>query len=162
MPKWLRVVLPAVLILVWLSIGGIGGPYFGKISQVSSNDATSYLPASSDATKVQNLEVKFADKKVLPAVVLYVRGDGLTAADRSFIAGRIAAITKATGVSSGVSPAISSKDGKAVEIVVPIKDNTDLNTSVANLRTVIAKDSPSGLSGYVTGPAGQIADLGGA
>ena len=72
MPKWLRAAIPAILILVWLSIGGIGGPYFGKISQVSSNDATSYLPASSDATKVQNLQVKFSSKKVLPAVVLYV------------------------------------------------------------------------------------------
>jgi RND superfamily putative drug exporter len=161
-PRWLRVVLPAVLILVWLSIGGIGGPYFGKISQVSSNDATSYLPASSDATKVQNVEVKFADKKVLPAVVLYVRSDGLTAADRSYIADRITAIKTSTGISSGVSPAISSKDGKAVEIVVPVKDNTSLSTSVADLRTVIAKDAPSGLTGYVTGPAGQIADLGGA
>jgi len=162
MPKWLRAVIPAILILVWLSIGGIGGPYFGKISQVSSNDATSYLPASSDATKVQNLEVKFAAKKVLPAVVLYVRSDGLTTADRSFITQRITAIKSANGISSGVSPAISSKDGKAVEIVVPVKDNTALNTSVSNLRAVIALDAPKGLTGYVTGPAGQIADLGGA
>jgi RND superfamily putative drug exporter len=162
MPKWLRAVIPAILILVWLSIGGIGGPYFGKISQVSSNDATSYLPASSDATKVQNLEVKFSAKKVVPAVVLYVRSDGLTASDKSFVSDRITAIKSATGISSGVSPAIASKDGKAIEIVVPVKDNTALDTSVANLRTLIAKDAPKGLSGYVTGPAGQIADLGGA
>jgi RND superfamily putative drug exporter len=104
MPKWLRAVIPAILILVWLSIGGIGGPYFGKISQVSSNDATSYLPASADSTKVQNLEVKFSDKKVVPAVLLYVRSDGLTASDRTYIAGRIAAVKKATGIASGVSP----------------------------------------------------------
>jgi RND superfamily putative drug exporter len=161
-PRWLRVVLPAVLILVWFSIGGIGGPYFGKISQVSSNDATSYLPASSDATKVQNLEVKFSNKKVLPAVVLYVRAGGLTSADRSFITGRIAAIKTSSGIASGVSPAIPSTDGKAVEVVVPVNDNTDLTTSVTNLRTVIAKGSPSGLTSYVTGPAGQIADLSGA
>jgi putative drug exporter of the RND superfamily len=161
-PRWLRVVLPAVLVLVWLSIGGIGGPYFGKISQVSSNDATSYLPASSDATKVQNLEVKFSAKKVLPAVVLYVRAGGLTASDHTFITDRIAAIKSASGISSGVSPAIASKDGKAIEIVVPVKDNTALDDSVANLRSIIAKDAPSGLHNYVTGPAGQIADLGGA
>ena len=161
-PKWLRVVIPAVLILAWLSIGGIGGPYFGKISQVSSNDATSYLPASSDATKVQNLEIKFSAKKVLPAVVLYVRPAGLTSSDHAFIADRITAITTATGVDSGVSPAITSKDAKAVEIVVPVKDNSGLDGNVANLRTIIAKDVPHGLTGYVTGPAGQIADLGGA
>jgi putative drug exporter of the RND superfamily len=161
-PKWIRAVLPAILILVWLSIGGIGGPYFGKISQVSSNDATSYLPASSDATKVQNLEVKFADKKVLPAVVLYVRKSGLTASDRTFIDARISAIKSSSGISTGVSPALSSTDGEAAQIVVPVKDNSALDTSVSTLRTTIAKDAPSGLSSYVTGPAGQIADLGGA
>ena len=161
-PRWLRAALPAILILVWLSIGGIGGPYFGKISQVSSNDATSYLPASSDATKVQNLEVKFSAEKALPAIVLYVRADGLTASDREFITGRVAAITTASGISSGVSPAIMSKDGKAAQIVVPVTDTTGLAATVANLRVVIARDAPHGLNGYVTGPAGQIADLGGA
>src|ERR1700709_148697 len=122
LPRWLRAVIPAILILVWLSIGGIGGPYFGKISQVSSNDATSYLPASSDATKVQNLEVKFASKKIVPAVVLYVRSAGLTAGDKTFIQERITVIKSASGIDSGVSPVITSKDRKAVEIVVPVKD----------------------------------------
>ena len=161
-PTWLRAALPAVLIIVWLAIGGIGGPYFGKINQVSSNDATSYLPASSDATKVQNLEATFAGKKVVPAVVVFVRDGGLTGSDRSFVTGRISAIKKVSGVSSGVSPAIPSEDGKAIEIIVPIKDNTVLSTTVGNVRTAIAKDAPSGLSGYVTGPAGQVADLGSA
>jgi RND superfamily putative drug exporter len=73
---WLRVVSSAVLIVVWIGVGALGGPYFGRISQVSSNDATSYLPSSSDATKVQNLEVAFHGKKVLPAVVLFVRDGG--------------------------------------------------------------------------------------
>jgi RND superfamily putative drug exporter len=161
-PLWLRWSLPAILILAWLAIGYTGGPYFGKISQVSSNDATSYLPASSDATKVQNLEVTFADRKVLPAVVVFVRNGGLTGGDRVFVNGRISAIRGTPGVSTGVSPAIVSKDGKAIQIVVPVKDNTALDTTVSDLRAAIAKNPPKGLSGYVTGPAGQISDLGGA
>jgi RND superfamily putative drug exporter len=161
-PGWLRVVIPVVLILVWLAIGGIGGPFFGKISQVSSNDATSYLPASSDATKVQNLEVKFADKKVLPGVVLFARDGGLTTADKSFVNGRIDAIKGLDGVSSGTSPAIASKDGQALQVVVPVKDNSNLDATVANIRTTIAAGAPAGLHNYVTGPAGQIADLGSA
>jgi putative drug exporter of the RND superfamily len=158
-PRWLRALLPAILILVWLAIGGIGGPYFGKISQVSSNDATSYLPASSDATKVQNLEATFAGRKVLPAVVLYTRTSGLTRTDQEYIAHRIAAIKTSKAVSSGVSPAIASKDGKAVQIVVPIADRSTLGANVSTLRAIIARDIPHGLTGYVTGPAGQIADL---
>jgi RND superfamily putative drug exporter len=155
-------VLPAILILVWLAVGGIGGPYFGKINQVSSNDATSYLPASSDATKVQNDEAKFAGSKELPGVVVFVRTAGLTSGDQTFIAGRISALKKLHNVASGISPAIPSKDNKAIEIVVPVRDNTSLDTTVANIRSSIAKDVPHGLSGYVTGPAGEIADLGGA
>jgi RND superfamily putative drug exporter len=161
-PAWLRWAIPAILILAWLAVGYTGGPYFGKINQVSSNDATSYLPASSDATKVQNLEVTFADKKVLPAVLLFVRDGGLTEGDRVFVNGRIAAIKGTSGVASGVSPVIVSKDGKAFQVVVPVKDNTALDTTVSDLRAAITKDSPKGLAGYVTGPAGQISDLGGA
>jgi RND superfamily putative drug exporter len=161
-PIWLRAALPAILILVWLAVGGIGGPYFGKINQVSSNDATSYLPASSDATKVQNDEVRFSMTKELPGVIVYARDSGLTSSDKTYINGRITAIKSIGNVASGVSPAIDSKDGEAVEIVVPVKDNTDLQTTVGNIRSAIAKDTPAGLKGYVTGPAGQIADLGGA
>ncbi|HEX3680001.1 MAG TPA: efflux RND transporter permease subunit, partial [Galbitalea sp.] len=95
-------------------------------------------------------------------VVLFVRDSGLTSADHDFIAATISSIKTAPGVSSGVSPAIASKDGEAAQIVVPVRDNTAFDASVGNLRAVIAKDAPHGLSGYVTGPAGQIADLGGA
>lgn len=44
--------LPAILILLWFVGAGIGGPYFGKVSEVSSNDQTLYLPESADASRV--------------------------------------------------------------------------------------------------------------
>src|SRR5690606_21308719 len=58
-PTWLRVLLPAVLILAWLTAAGFGGPLFGKVGEVSSNDQTSYLPESADATQVQALLGEF-------------------------------------------------------------------------------------------------------
>jgi RND superfamily putative drug exporter len=161
-PRSLRVAIPAVLILVWVAIGGIGGPYFGKISQVSSNDATSYLPSSSDAAKVQNLEAKFSSTKAIPAVVVFLRKTGLSAGDETFINDRIAAMKATDGVAGGTSPAIFSSDKQAAEIIVPIKDNTATTATVADVRKAIAKGVPDGLHGYVTGPAGQIADLSGA
>ena len=72
-PRWLRVLLPAVLILAWVGIAGIGGPYFGKVDEVSSNDQTSYLPASADATQVSQVRADFAGNEAIPAIVLYVR-----------------------------------------------------------------------------------------
>jgi RND superfamily putative drug exporter len=161
-PRWLRAVVPAVLILVWLGVGGVGGPYFGKIGQVSSNDQTSYLPASAESTQVAKLQTKFADRKVIPAIVVYVRDGGLTDADTAYVTDRIAAVGDTDGVDSGVSPAIVSTDKKAIEVVVPVKDTTTVSATVKELRSVIDDGAPSGLKSYVTGPAGQIADLGGA
>ena len=51
-PRPLRMLLPALLILGWLVAAGIGGPYFGRVDEVSSNDRTAYLPDSSAATDV--------------------------------------------------------------------------------------------------------------
>ena len=50
--RWVRIGIPVVLILIWLVGGSIGGPYFGKVDEVSSNDQSSYLPQSADATEV--------------------------------------------------------------------------------------------------------------
>ena len=158
-PSWLRVLLPAVLVVVWVAVAGIGGPYFGKIDQVSSNDQASYLPSSSDSAQVQNLEVKFAGSSAIPAIVLFTSPATLTAADRSFIDGRVSAVRGLDGVAKGSSPAIVSKDGKAAQIVVPVKDNSATAATVGSIRTTIAKGLPAHLSAYVTGPGGQLADL---
>lgn len=77
-PRWLRILLPAALILVWLAAAGIGGPYFGKVSEVSSNDQTSYLPESADATQVQALLRDFNDSDAIPAIVVFVGEAKLT------------------------------------------------------------------------------------
>ena len=51
--RWLRIGIPVLLVLIWLVGGSIGGPYFGKIDEVSTNDQSSFLPSSAEATQVQ-------------------------------------------------------------------------------------------------------------
>jgi RND superfamily putative drug exporter len=155
----LRILVPAVLVVVWLTVAGIGGPYFGKIDQVSSNDQASYLPTSSDSARVQKLEVKFAGSSAIPAIVLFTSPSALTASDRSFTDGRVAAVRSLSGVAEGSSPAILSQDGRAAQVVVPVTDNSATAGTVGSIRTTIAEDLPAHLSAYVTGPAGQLADL---
>ena len=41
---WQRLVLPLAIITAWFMAGGIGGPYFGRIEEVSSNDLVTFLP----------------------------------------------------------------------------------------------------------------------
>ena len=69
-PTVVRWLIPALLVVAWVAIGGIGGPYFGKISQVSSNDATSYLPASADVDRrCRTSRSALREQGEIPAVV---------------------------------------------------------------------------------------------
>lgn len=157
-PTWLRIIIPALLIAIWFGLGGVGGPYFGRVSEVSTNDATSFLPASADATKVQKLLGDFSDSNAIPAIVLFSRGGGITAADTAYAKTFASSLANTPGVAKGASPPIASKDGKAIEIIAPL-DSKNAGDTVTALRTTLTADSPSGLRHFVTGPAGFTADL---
>ncbi|QNA93192.1 hypothetical protein [Microbacterium sp. Se63.02b] len=62
--------IPVALILVWLVGASLGGPLFGKVDEVSSNDQTTYLPESADATKVQQRLGDFNDSDDIPAIAV--------------------------------------------------------------------------------------------
>ncbi|MGL3150981.1 MMPL family transporter [Microbacterium sp. A82] len=157
--SWLRVLLPAMLIIAWLAGAGLGGPLFGKVGEVSSNDQTSYLPSSADATQVQNLLGEFNDSDAIPAIVVFV-GDGeLDENQLTAIADAVAAAPDIEGVAAEVSPAIPSEDGRAVQAFVPISSDADLGDAVAALGDELRSQAPDGVVVYVTGPAGFSADL---
>jgi RND superfamily putative drug exporter len=72
-PRWL---LPALLILRWLGIGGVGGPYQRRLAEVQENDSTPFLPADAEATRVAAERAAFADDAAIPAVVVFERAGG--------------------------------------------------------------------------------------
>ena len=118
-PKWLRVLLPAMLILVWFAGAGIGGPYFGKVSEVSSNDQTAYLPASAEATQVQQRLSDFRDSEAIPAVVVFTSEQQLTKSELSSLGDAVSALPEEiAGVSDELSPLLPSDDGKAAQAFV--------------------------------------------
>ena len=69
-PFWLRWLLPVLLVLTWLAIAGVGGPTFGRLEEVSSNDQASFLPASAEATAAQDWQARFRDSDEVPAVIV--------------------------------------------------------------------------------------------
>ena len=164
-PKlWLRILLPSVLIVAWLAIAGIGGPTFGKISSVSTNDQAGFLPASADSTAVNEWQTKFYDSKSIPAVIVSVKESGtLTDADKAKFVALSPSIKDAPGVADLPDAAFLpnfSKDGKAVEYFVPYKvSGTKLTEDIGSLRTIVADKFPSGFKSYVTGPGGLLADF---
>ncbi|MCJ1715891.1 efflux RND transporter permease subunit [Curtobacterium sp. VKM Ac-2922] len=158
MPRFLRIVLPALVIVVWLGVASVSGPFFGKISEVSTNDQTSFLPASADATKVQQQSAAFRDETGAPAVVVLERDGGLRSSDTAAASDLAQQLGDRSDVAS-VSPPIPSQDGDAVEIVATLTKAAETGDAVAAIRSDVDRALPSGVQGFVTGPAGFTADL---
>ena len=158
--RWLRILLPAILILGWLTVSGIGGPYFGKVSEVSSNDQTTYLPTSADATQVQQRAGEFRDSEDIPAVVVMTSDTALTPDQLESLTRAVAELPDAVpGVSDELSPLIPSEDGLAAQAFVPLDSGEGLRDTVAAVGDELRAAAPDGVEVFVTGPAGFTADL---
>lgn len=160
MPRPLRILIPALLIIGWLAAGAVGGPYFGRISEVSSTDQASFLPASAEATEVSELIPEFSGSDDIPAIVVLTRDGGLRDSDREWAADELGTVLAGIDGVGDASPAIESDDGEALEVFVPISGEVD--ETVLELREVLADEVPDGLTPWTTGPAGFTADLVGA
>jgi RND superfamily putative drug exporter len=156
MPRFLRGVIPAVLIVAWLALAGFGGPTFGKISDVSTNDQASFLPASAESTQVSALVPEFVGADDIPAIVIAAREGGLTDDDLAFLESFASDAADVDGVGDELSPVIPSEDGDAAQIIVPIA--SEVGDTVAALASLL-EGAPDGLDALVTGPAGFTADL---
>ncbi len=157
--SWGRVLLPSLIVLIWLVAAGFGGPLFGRISEVSSNDPTAYLPSAAESTKASHLAQGFYDSNDIPAVVLITAKEGaLTSGDLesiSAVATEIGALDQVVEV----SPPIPAEDGAAVQIFAPVNGSADVSATVDAMRELLDAELPAGLSSYVTGPAGLTGDL---
>ena len=163
---WVRITFPIVIIIVWLVLASFGGPTFGKLSSVSSNDQSAFLPSSAQSTKVQNLQASFAASTTLPAIVVLESDTPINPSVFPLLAVVGQKLQAVTGVAKPTidSPVtvigpIPSSDSKAVEYIVPVSDTNNLKTVVKDLRTTLNDNKPTGTTSYVTGPAGLGADL---
>lgn len=157
--KWLRVLIPITLIIIWLGVGSFGGPIFGKISEVSTNDQAAFLPASADSTQVQQLQRKYDKSQAIPAIALIEFSEPVnpaTLGSYQAVSKRLAAVD---GVQGPVVGPIPSKDFRAVEFIAPVSSKAELGSVIAGMRQELQKDLPSGSHAYVSGPAGLSADL---
>lgn len=160
-PFWLRWLVPAVLVFAWLAIAGIGGPTFGRLSEVSSNDQASFLPAGAEATAAQDWQAKFRDSREIPAVIV-IEGDSAFTRAQLGEAAALKTKLEALKVGSAVIGPIPSEDSKAVQFVVPVASSDEVKAVIKELRDEVSASAPDGMRTYVTGPAGLTADLVGA
>lgn len=164
-PLTTQLLLPLLILVAWLGIAGVGGPAFGKLSSVATNDQASFLPANADSTKVQNVLATLEPNTKIPALVVIESPRSLSAAQMRTLAGLIPSLGRTQGVSTDLGSVVGpipSRDHKAVEYVVQLSGANKIHDAVTSLRDTVNHGIPSGTAGYVTGPAGLAADLFGA
>lgn len=165
-PRRLRWLLPALVLLAWLFLGGPLGQFAGQLTDVQENDTASFLPASAESTQVAELEATFASADVIPAVVVYeLDGRQATPEDVAAVGDDVAEIAALEGVAGDVIGPIPSESGQAVQVIVPLdaSEATDTQEYVEQIREIVGSDGSleiDGATSYVTGPAGFLADLG--
>src|SRR5215204_6020176 len=149
----------------WVVVFAVAGPLAGKLNSAQQNDSSAWLPHNAESTQVVELAKRFAPSDIFPALVVYERTDGpITTADQAKAAADAKRFAGVRDVAGKVVGPIASQDGKALQVVVPIKVATEGNgweelaPRIEELRSIARADA-GGLGVYVTGPAGYFADF---
>ncbi|MFD7935173.1 MMPL family transporter [Streptomyces sp. NPDC059755] len=164
-PRRARWLVPVLLVAVWLGVGGVLGPFAGRLGEVATNDQAAFLPRSAESTEVVAAQRAFRQNETLPAIVVWTAGTGAGAGgtgieDRLDAAGRaLASLADDRGVSGDVSPALLSEDGEAVEGVVPLRPDLGDELAPTLDRIRAAAERVPGTTVRLAGPAATQADL---
>ncbi|MGV8968453.1 MAG: MMPL family transporter [Cellulomonas sp.] len=174
----LRALVIILSLAVWLGVGAFGGMAQGKLSQVQSNDAASFLPASSESTRAAEANRGFVDTQTLPALVIFTAPTGQdvtpaqVAAVQTFASGipelAITGADPAAGDPGTIGDVLSadpvvvpSQDGKALLIPISL-DGTAAGGTLANDESVIGgvvgslRDALSTDLGATADAAGEV------
>ncbi|QOZ98547.1 hypothetical protein DI273_04510 [Streptomyces violascens] len=155
-----RILVPLVLLIAWLGVGGTLGPYAGKLGEVATNDQAAFLPQSAESTRVSEEQKAFSADEALPALVVWTAKDGgrLPGDAREAATGTLASLADADFTAGRPSPALASEDGEALEGVVPLRTDLDELQPVLDEIKEAAGKVP-GTEAVIAGPAASQADL---
>jgi len=162
------------VVVVWVLIIVLAYPAAHGLSNVTSSNASAYLPSSAQSTKVVLIEQAAQQGKPEsdPATVVFSNGKGLTAADRAAVAAARAAVAQLASqhaaTLSSPGPVHYSADGQAAmftaQVTAPQNDVTGTDISaVQAIRHAVAGPAAQvtdGLEAAVTGQAAINADSG--
>ncbi len=112
--KW--IVFAVWFVVIFIAAGPANLP--AKFEDAESNEATSYLPGSAESTHALKATESLQDGELAPAVIVFRRESGLTAADRRTIVedvGRMAAKRFPGVVADGATAASGGKGGDSGE-----------------------------------------------
>ncbi|WP_369138330.1 MMPL family transporter [Modestobacter versicolor] len=151
-----------VVLVFWLVVAAASAPLAGGLTDEQENDIAAWLPSDAESTRALELQTELgSDPDLIPAVVVYERSGGLTAADTAAVEDDVRAFGQLDALDGAVTGPVPAEDGEAVQLIVPLNVGADGWEQIAPVVDGIraeAADGPEGLSAYVTGPAGSAAD----
>src|SRR5215207_3073071 len=91
---------------IWLVVfvGSFALDLPGRFADAEQNENVDYLPASAESTEALGVTERLNDGDVAPAIVVFRRDGGLTAADRAAIAADVAELNSATRPFDNTTP----------------------------------------------------------
>jgi RND superfamily putative drug exporter len=146
----------------WVVVLVLAFPLSKKLTGAEKNDLKYWLPGSAESTKVLDVQSRFQSPNIFPAVVVYERSSGLTAADRAKAAEDARKFAAIPGVVPGqVAGPIPSADGKAMQTILQVNLGAqgwaNATKAADDIRAITGSDA-NGLASHVTGPLGNAAD----
>src|SRR6476646_7458260 len=159
-----------VVLVAWLVIVVAASGFAAKLTDVQNNEASSWLPASAEATRALDKLDAFQDPNALPTTVVYQSDSGpLSKADLAQIEAQARQFAQMDGAVTGtvIGPAAAQKlgvaavsqDGEVAQTQVTFnfgKNGWNKMPDVATkLRDMAAID---GVSIHIAGQGGQAAD----
>ncbi|MFJ6407675.1 MMPL family transporter [Streptomyces hydrogenans] len=160
--RWASRLLPLLVLVVWLAIGGGLGPYAGKLGEVATNDQAAFLPRSAESTQVLKAQEEFRQEETLPALVVWTADGGgrLDPAAQESASRALASLNGAEGVVGAPSPAFPSEDGEALRGIVQLRPDLDKELPAVLDEVEAAASAVPGTEVWLAGPAATQADLG--
>lgn len=148
-----------LVLVFWIVVIAATGSLAGKLQGAEKNDASAYLPASAESTQELNAQAAFVSKDLNPAVVVYERPAGVSAADMAKARADARAFSALPVVSGRVAGPFPASDGKAIETVVGayLGYNSDISGFITKVTATATAGDP-GLAAHVTGPAAAASD----
>jgi RND superfamily putative drug exporter len=148
-----------VVVVFWILVVAALGSLAGKLQGAEKNDASAYLPGSAESTQELNAQNLFQNKNYNPALVVYVRPGGVTAADVRKADADARRFATLPAVDGRVSQPVVSGDHQAIVTSVGaiLGYNSDISGFVSSVKAT-AVNGDSGMNVYVGGPAASAND----
>jgi putative drug exporter of the RND superfamily len=162
--KWL-------VLAIWLIVVFALFPVGSKLSDVTTDDTESFLPASAESTEVvRRLDQDFPQGETDTAIVVYKRSGGLTAADKQKIAADAQAIQTAgkdkinvvqppeVPFATGSSLQLVSKNGEVATAIYTTPTDFEKEADWGQAIRDITDTDTGGMQVFVTGGVGFATD----